>query len=208
MPVEVLYNRIALRTYHDSIQKAVLEGIGERPPGENWTVSIFEPADRPDYIIGIEGPNNFRWERDFFGPTEQTPEFIKNAVQDATSRPSPTSYEPVIERLLQRSEEGKLSWERAGAGALNDEFVSTLDFGAGRAYQFHIKKSDGAYVLRMTDAEQNEIFSLSADEKVVFGPWQKQVRFNQLREIFERARRKVFSVDQKLADVVSLLDAI
>jgi hypothetical protein len=206
MAVKVFSNTIALRTYRDSVQRAVLDAIGERQPSEDWTVSIFEPQDRPDYIIRIEGPNSFRWERDFFGPTEQTPEFIKNAVKEAIAKPPPINYEPVIERLLHRSEEGKVPWEKAGSQ--DDEFVSTLEVGAGRAYQFHIKRVDGSYVLQMTDAEHNEIFGLSAEVEVPFGPWQNQARLNQLREIFELARRKVFSVDQKLADVVSLLDAI
>ncbi|HXJ93160.1 MAG TPA: hypothetical protein VMT20_09800 [Terriglobia bacterium] len=206
MAVKVFCNTIALPTYRDSVRGAVLEGIGERPPNEDWMISIFEPQDRPDYIVKIEGPNNFRWERDFFGPTEQTPEFIKHSVKEAIAKPAPVNYEPVIERLLQRSEEGKVPWEKAGS--LDNEFVSTLEVGGGRTYRFHIKKVDGAYLLRMTDAEQNEIFSLSAEAEILFGPWQKQARLNQLREIFELARRKVFSVDQKLADVVSLLDAI
>jgi hypothetical protein len=65
-----------------AIQEAVLEAIGDRPEHEAWNVRIDEPFDRPDYIIDIEGPS-FQWRRAFFGPVEQTGEFIAAEIRRA-----------------------------------------------------------------------------------------------------------------------------
>ena len=80
----VLTNTIAMPDSRKSIQDAVLQGIGSRLDTQAWTVSIFEPQAGPEYVIKIKGPNDFNWERTFFGPGEQTPEFIRNEVHRAT----------------------------------------------------------------------------------------------------------------------------
>lgn len=203
MPVSV-QNTISVPDKKKAIANAVLEGIGDRRAEEQWSVRIIEPPDRPDYIVTIEGPR-FKWKRDFFGPHEQTPEFIRSAVKEATRRSAPVDYDPIIERLLEKSEEGRVPWEK---GRYDGWFVCILEVGPGRVYTFQIEKAEDTFTLRMKDADGNEIFSVSAQEEVVFGPWEKQLLFNRLRDIFELARRKGLSVDQKLSEVASLLDAI
>jgi hypothetical protein len=82
----VLTNTIADPNQRKSIQDAVLDGIGHR----GLTIKIFEPALSPEYVIRIEGAGGFRWERTFFGPVEQTPEFVLQEVRKATAYPANT----------------------------------------------------------------------------------------------------------------------
>ncbi len=84
MRARILSNTIPLPDEQQAVEQAVLDAIGERPESELWTVRIDEPADRPDYIIDIRGPN-FKWRRGFFGPVEQTPDFIHDEVRKALS---------------------------------------------------------------------------------------------------------------------------
>jgi len=84
MPISVLTNTIALVDHRKQIQAAVLAGIGSRPQSENWTVRIYEPATSPEYVVKIEGPDGFNWNRTFLGPEEESPEFIRTAVTEAT----------------------------------------------------------------------------------------------------------------------------
>lgn len=83
----VLTNTIGDPSDRKAIQDAVLEGIGHR----GLTVKIFEPPLGPEYVIRIEGASGFRWERTFFGPVEQTPEFVRYEVQKATAYPTDTN---------------------------------------------------------------------------------------------------------------------
>lgn len=80
----VLTNTIGDPRHRKTIQDAVLDGIGHR----GLTVKIFEPALSPEYVIRIEGAGGFRWERTFFGPVEQTPEFVRQEVHKATAYPA------------------------------------------------------------------------------------------------------------------------
>jgi hypothetical protein len=89
MAVSVLTNTIADPDRKKAVEKGVLAGIGARPGSEPWKVRIFEPPSSSKYVIKIEGPNEFKWENSFFGPVEETPEFIRNAVQKATHRSNP-----------------------------------------------------------------------------------------------------------------------
>jgi hypothetical protein len=81
----VVTNTIADPGSRRAIQNAVLQGLGQRPDNESWTVRIFEPQSGPEYVIKIEGANGFRWEHTFLGGHEQTPDFIRKEVQKATS---------------------------------------------------------------------------------------------------------------------------
>jgi len=85
MSATVLTNTIPLADVRQQIQAAVLRGIGERIDYERWTVKIFAPADRAGYVIRIQGPKNFTWERYFEGPQEEKPDFIEQTVRDATA---------------------------------------------------------------------------------------------------------------------------
>lgn len=82
----VLINTIAMPDSRIAVQKAVLEGLGKRLETENWKVRIFEPQNSPAYIVRLEGPDEFRWEKEFFGPVEQTPKFIREEIRKATAQ--------------------------------------------------------------------------------------------------------------------------
>jgi hypothetical protein len=84
MPISVPANTISGVDRRQQIEAAVLAGIGSRRQSEIWTVRIYEPATGLEYIVKIEGPNGFNWERTFWGPEEEAPEFIRSAVADAT----------------------------------------------------------------------------------------------------------------------------
>jgi hypothetical protein len=79
----VFTNSIVNLDLRKSVQSAVIEGIGERPNSERWMVSISECDERPVYLIAIEGPNQFTWKQEFFGPGEQDPDFIREVVSTA-----------------------------------------------------------------------------------------------------------------------------
>ena len=84
MAILVSTNTIADPNRRKQIQEAVLNGIGPRSESEAWRLRIFEPQTGPEYVIKIEGPSDFKWDRTFFGPEEQTPEFIRAEVAKAT----------------------------------------------------------------------------------------------------------------------------
>jgi hypothetical protein len=84
MPVSVLCNNVAMPDRRIAIQQAVLPGIGPRPGSEAWEVSICQSQSRDEYIVKIEGPEGFAWERAFFGVHEKTPQFIEQEVWRAT----------------------------------------------------------------------------------------------------------------------------
>ena len=84
MSVSIFCNEIPIPEHRESIGKAVLDGIGQRPDNEQWRVEIYAPRDSADYIVVIEGPNDFKWERSFSGPDERSPELIREEVRQAT----------------------------------------------------------------------------------------------------------------------------
>ena len=54
MPVTI-FNALPLPDRRQAVQQAVLEGIGEHPENEQWTVCIDEPQNKPNWIVSIEG---------------------------------------------------------------------------------------------------------------------------------------------------------
>ena len=84
MSVTIFINEIPIPEHREAIEKAVLEGIGQRPNNEQWMVSIYAPQNSDHYSVVIEGPNDFKWERSFSGPDERSPELIREEVRQAT----------------------------------------------------------------------------------------------------------------------------
>jgi len=112
--------------------------------------------------------------------------------------PSTLDYAPVVDRLLGKSRQGRLPWETGEY----QEFRCTVD-----QYTFAIRQRDSGYTLRMHDSDQNEIFSLNAQDEVVFTS-ESAKAYNDLSELYELARRKALKVDEKLAGVSALLDKV
>ncbi len=85
MPVSV-ENYIANPALGKPIERAVLKAIGARGGAGSWVVKIYEPARGPTpmkWVVSIDGPGGFSLEREFFGPNEQTPEFVHGEVERA-----------------------------------------------------------------------------------------------------------------------------
>lgn len=80
----VLTNTIPVPAERKQVQDAVLRGIGKRNDYERWTVKIFAPANRLGYLVRVQGPRDFTWER-IFEPEEQSADFIERAVREAVN---------------------------------------------------------------------------------------------------------------------------
>lgn len=83
MSVHVINNTIGDPQHGASVQKAVLESIGQ--PDGDWRVYISEPPGDPGYTVRIKGPNDKLWSRRFFGIEEQDgPDyaFIRRTVSE------------------------------------------------------------------------------------------------------------------------------
>jgi hypothetical protein len=109
-------------------------------------------------------------------------------------------YEPVVKKLLEKSEQGRLNWEKSRYGGFYCEIE-------GR-YTFRSNETDNGYQLTMKDSEQDVIFSVTGEQAVVYDDPKKEELFNMLRDIFELARKKALNVDEKIATATGLLDRI
>jgi hypothetical protein len=109
-------------------------------------------------------------------------------------------YEPIVKKLLEKSEQGRLNWEKHGWGG----FVCTIE----GAYRFRSLKTDGYYELTMTDSQGDEMFSITGEQAVVYDDPKKEELFITLRDLYELARKKALNVDEKIATAVGLLDKV
>lgn len=74
--------------------------------------------------------------------------------------------------------------------------------------RFYVWKDDDGYGVRMEDEYQRVLFSLKAEEEIVYLDERKKSRFALLSDLYELARRKALNVPDKLAGVAELLDKI
>jgi hypothetical protein len=108
-------------------------------------------------------------------------------------------YEPIIDKLLEKTKAGRVPWEDYG----QNEFRCDVD-----QYKFHVWKFDDGYGLRMEDERQRVLFSVRAEEEIIYLQPEKERAFQLLSDLFELARRKALNVPDKLAGVAQLLDKI
>jgi len=132
-------------------------------------------------------------------------------------------YEPIVRKLLEKSEQGRLNWEKgelpvddfgdssyatfAGVTVIQPRpkvFHCTVE---GR-YIFQSRRIDQGYQLTMLDSEGNELFSITGEEAVVYEDSKQEELFNMLRDIFELARKKALNVDEKIATAAGFLDKV
>jgi hypothetical protein len=109
-------------------------------------------------------------------------------------------YEPVVTKLLEKSQQGRLDWGKQGRG----EFVCEID----GQYKFTSRLTDDGYGLTMRDSEGDVIFSVAGEEAVLYDDPKKEELFNMLRDIYELARKKALNVDKKIATAAVLLDKV
>ncbi len=115
-------------------------------------------------------------------------------------------YNAIIEKLLEKTRAGRVPWEDYGG----NEFRCDLseDLPGGEKYTFEVSKSDDRYALTMRDSRYRAIFSVVAQEEIVYTDPAKEEIFDSLSELYELARRKGLHIPEKLANVVGLLDRI
>jgi hypothetical protein len=109
-------------------------------------------------------------------------------------------YEPIIKKLLEKSEQGRLNWVKQIGGG----FGCTIE----NQYRFVSDKTDDGIRLTMLDSQGDMMFSISAAEAVVFDDSEKEKLFAMLRDLYELARKKALNVDEKIATAAGLLDKI
>ncbi len=113
--------------------------------------------------------------------------------------PEPINYDEIIERLTQKTEEGKVGWAQVYSLS---KFTCTVD----GEFTFSIEKyqpfgREGTFVrLSMTDKENNEIFQVEQDIDSALGI--------KLGELHEAARRRALNVEDKITAVKNILDRI
>jgi len=109
-------------------------------------------------------------------------------------------YEPVVKKLLEKSEQGRLNWVKNPLGGLFCEIEGQYSFGS--------TKTDDGYELTMVDSKADVIFSITGEQAVVYDDPKKEELFNMLRDLYQLARKKALNVDEKLATAARLLDKI
>jgi len=110
-------------------------------------------------------------------------------------------YATVVEKLLDRTRQGKVPWEAYSYG-----FRTRVG-----SYEFRIAKSedrgDITISLGMLDDNNNEIFEVSlTDDPVTLGKHRQEV--SALKELHELARRNALRVEEKVGEVSGLLDQL
>lgn len=113
--------------------------------------------------------------------------------------PAPIDYRPIIRKLLEKSDAGKLAWKQtydSETFTCSVEGDFTLEV---REFRF---SEDERVVLIMRDSANNEIFKLAASRDEVGD------LTTLLFEIFESARRVALEVDNKLSQLATILDRI
>ena len=109
-------------------------------------------------------------------------------------------YEPVVTKLLEKSQQGRLNWEKRGWR----EFACEIE----GQYTFASTETEDGYGLTMKDSFGDVIFSISSEEAIVYDDPKKEELFNMLRDLHELARKKALNVDEKIATATGLLDKI
>ncbi len=113
----------------------------------------------------------------------------------------PLEYMKVLEKLLDKTKAGRVSWAEAGAG----QFHCELD----NKYKFVVWKTEDKCGVRMKELiGSNSIFFVEAEEEIFYSDPKKAEMFQILSDLFELARRKALNVPEKLASVAELLDRI
>jgi hypothetical protein len=112
--------------------------------------------------------------------------------------PEPIKYDEIIESLLQKTDEGKLTWNQVFS---TNSFTCTLD----GEFTFRVDKWDDRdqdrwFRLSMTDKENNEIFQVERMDRN-FGS-------KKLSDLHEAARRTALNVEEKINTVKNILGRI
>jgi hypothetical protein len=109
-------------------------------------------------------------------------------------------YDPVVTKLLEKSQLGRLNWEKSPLGGFFCEIEGE--------YTFESKRTEDGYELTMRDSAGDEILSITGEQAIVYDHPKKEELFNMLRDLYELARKTALSIDEKIATAAGLLDRI
>lgn len=122
-------------------------------------------------------------------------------------------YLTVIQKLLERTREGKVAWEEQVESfrIVTEGSSSTSLLGVVQPYRFRISKVDDQgdikITLQMLDDKNAEIFGLQvADDPETLRKNRQLI--SDLKMLFELARRKALNVDAKIHEVSAILDGL
>jgi len=110
-----------------------------------------------------------------------------------------TEFSPIIQKLLDRTKEGKVLWEEATRG-----FKAAVGLFTFRVFSSD-EGGDTTVRLTMRDDHDSEIFEVTlTDDPPTIARYRQAV--TNMKELYELARRKALNVEEKLGAVSSLLD--
>lgn len=127
-------------------------------------------------------------------------------------KPDFAEYKPVVKKLLQKTRDGKVSWQTPSFGSIRfgsgDWFESTVGSEQEGLVSFIIAedRDDSSRSLIMKDQGGNQIFSVSAND-LPTSPDEEELSAL-LDELYEFARRQALKVDEKIELASTLLDRV
>ena len=113
--------------------------------------------------------------------------------------PAPIDYVPIIRKLLEKSDAGKLAWKQTYD---SDTFTCSVEGDFTLEVREFRYDGDPHIVLVMRDSGNSEIFRISASRD------NRGDLASLLFEVFESARRVALDVDTKLNQLSTILDRI
>lgn len=113
----------------------------------------------------------------------------------------PLEYKEVLQKLLEKTKAGRVSWTEGG----RDQFQCELD----NKYKFVVWRTEEKFGARMEESySSNSLFFIEAEEEIYYRDEGQREMFQLLSDLFELARRSALDVPGKLASVANLLDQI
>ncbi len=111
----------------------------------------------------------------------------------------PLETEPIIAKLLEKTREGRVDWEKWGSG-----YRCAID----NEYFFVVSKIEDSFLFSMRDNLDDEIFQEIAREEIYYKDPRDEERLEIFRDLYELARRKAVNADKKIAGAFSSLEKI
>lgn len=117
-------------------------------------------------------------------------------------RSDPAEYKDIIRKLLEKTRQRKVEWERASS----DNFQCVLPVSGADFFKFRVLDDEGQRMLRMSDQDHNTIF-LAKSNDLPTSPEEEEVS-QMIEEIYDLARRQALRIEHKLDLASTLLDRV
>lgn len=119
----------------------------------------------------------------------------------------PVNSVPVLEKLLVKTQEGRIAWHPRERGLL----VGTprvFSCGLPDEIEFTVGNDHDTFWVEMKDSAQHEIFTERVEDEIVFGDTDRRHLFELVHDLYELARRSAFQVDKRLGEASAVLDRL